>query len=106
MFGCCNLGDGLGLGAKAGQVLRPSMFAGQDHLEGHVAFEADLPGLIHDPHAAMAQHGTDLETRNRRQLRAGRRPRFVSDGLGLPRRACVGSSRVFSTGFSALVDSP
>ena len=49
-------GDGLGLGAEAGQLLpSPACAAGQDHLEGDEAVEPDLPGLVDDAHAAAAQ---------------------------------------------------
>ena len=78
MFGCCKLGDRLGLGAEAGQLLRAGIRAGQDHLQGDDAVQAELPRLVDDAHAAVAQHFQDLVAGDLRQrwrwrLRASRR---------------------------------
>ena len=54
------LGDRLGLAQESGDGLGPGMSAGQDHLDGAGAIEADLPGLIDDAHAAAAQLTEDL----------------------------------------------
>ena len=40
--------------------------AGQDHLEGDEAVEADLPGLVDDAHAAAAELAEDLVARQHR----------------------------------------
>jgi len=45
-------GHGQGLGPKSVQLLLLGVRASQDHLEGHQPVQADLPGLVHDPHAA------------------------------------------------------
>ena len=62
MFGCCELGDGLGLDAEARALVRAGVAAGEDHLEGDEAVELRLPGLVDDAHAAAAQLALNLET--------------------------------------------
>jgi hypothetical protein len=63
---------GFGLDAEPRQGFRPGMVAGQDHLEGDDAVEADLAGLVHNAHAAPAQLAEDLIARHGRQLRRRR----------------------------------
>ena len=46
------IGGRLGLGVEAFDVVLIGELAGQDHLEGDNAVEADLPGLKDDAHAA------------------------------------------------------
>ena len=58
--GVLQAGERRGLGAKAGQVLRAGLEPGQDHLQRHGAIEAELPGLVHDAHAAAAEQPQDL----------------------------------------------
>ena len=49
------LGDRLGLGPEPRELIGRGVGPGQDHLEGDVAVEAELAGLINDAHAAAAQ---------------------------------------------------
>ncbi len=50
--GMVQLGGGLGLDAEAAQGRARGGLPGQDHLEGHLAVEAHLPGPVDDAHAA------------------------------------------------------
>src|SRR5262245_61427233 len=50
--GVVETGRRLGLGAEALHLGWRGQLAGEDHLEGDFPFEADLPGPIHDAHAA------------------------------------------------------
>ena len=57
--------DGLGFArGSAPATSAPACRAGQDHLEGDEALEADLPGLVDDPHAAAAEDLQDLVARH------------------------------------------
>ena len=60
ILGCCELGDGLGLGEEAGCRLGAGMAAAQDHLQSARTVQADLPGLVDHAHAAAAQLAQDL----------------------------------------------
>jgi hypothetical protein len=44
-------GDRFGLDAEAGHLLLAGPVGVQEHLEGHLALELDVPGLEDDPHA-------------------------------------------------------
>ena len=44
--------DRLGLPPKSLEILRRGIFAGQHHLERDDSIQAELPGFVHDPHAA------------------------------------------------------
>ena len=56
--------DGAGLGLEAGQVVWLCTGAGLDHLQRDQALEPEMPRLVHDPHAAGAQHAQDLVARD------------------------------------------
>ncbi len=58
--GVLQAGDGFGLGAKAGQLNVAGVRPGEDHLEGHLALQLDLPRTVHDAHAAPPQLGQDF----------------------------------------------
>src|SRR5262249_54534516 len=47
--------DGLGLALKAGAVFGPGMPASQDHLQRDLTLERELPGAVHNAHAAAAE---------------------------------------------------
>jgi hypothetical protein len=68
-----HLGDGFGFGAEAGQVLRAGVHARQHHLQRHQPIQAQLPRLIDDPHAAVADHLEDFEAGDVRQGGGGQR---------------------------------
>ena len=70
--GVLELGDGLGLGQEAGGGDGVGVGAGQDHLQGAGAVQADLPGLVDDPHAAAAQLALDLVAGDGRRGAVGR----------------------------------
>ncbi len=82
------------LGQKARPMDRPSVVAGEDHLQGHQAVELRVPRLVDDAHAAPAQLREDLVIAERRQTRhVGDRSRQVrglsgvgGDGRHLLRR--------------------
>ena len=79
-------GDGAGLGLEASQVVRSCTGAGLDHLQRDQALEPEVPRLVHDPHAAGAQHAQDLVAGDPRPFAAlaavGRSGRL----LRIPRR--------------------
>ena len=87
MFGMVEVGGRLGLGVEALHVGVGGQLAGQDHLEGDDAIEADLPGLVDDAHAAagdLLQQLVVAEIAHRPQrcsvsvgVAAGRRPSLV-----------------------------
>ncbi len=52
--------DRLGLVLEPAELIVAGENAGPDHLEGDGSVEADLAGLVHDPHAAAAQDFSDL----------------------------------------------
>ena len=56
-------GDGLGLVMEAAPFGIVGEDAGFDHLQGHRPVEADLPGLVDDPHAAAAQLAAESRSR-------------------------------------------
>jgi len=58
--GVLQAGDGLGLGAEAGQVRRAGMAARQDHLQRDDAIQLEVPRLVDDTHAALAELAQDL----------------------------------------------
>ena len=62
-------GDRLGLVLEAADLVGRGEPRGPDHLQGHRAIQAELPGLVDDPHAPFAQHS--LATRSRRSSRCG-----------------------------------
>ncbi len=53
-------GDGLGLGAETCQLRLAGVAAGQDHLEGDDAAQLDVPRLVDDTHATLAELAEDL----------------------------------------------
>ncbi len=55
-------GHRLGLDAHAEQPCGFRMGTGQDQLEGHHSVQGDLPGTVHDPHAAPAELSLDDKT--------------------------------------------
>ena len=56
------LGNGLGLGAEAGQLLGAGMYALEDHLQGDRAVQTLLACFIDDAHAAATELTQDLIT--------------------------------------------
>jgi hypothetical protein len=50
--GVMQLGHGLRLAAEAGQLLRPAVRLGQDHLQSDDPAELRVAGLVDDAHAA------------------------------------------------------
>ena len=50
--GMIEIGRRLGLALKALHVVGRGELTGEDHLQGHDAVEAHLPGLVDDAHAA------------------------------------------------------
>ena len=50
----------LAFGEEADHVFGRSVRAAEDHLQGDVASQANLPRLVDDAHAAAAQHLEDL----------------------------------------------
>jgi hypothetical protein len=60
-------GDGLGFRQEARLLGRVGV-AGGEHLEGDGALEGQVPGPVHDAHAAAAKHRLHLVTGNLRQL--------------------------------------
>jgi hypothetical protein len=65
-------GDRLGLPAEAGQFLR-ELDARPHHLQGHDALEPEMPRLVDDAHAAVAEDAQDLVARYVRYRHAGAR---------------------------------
>jgi len=59
-------GNRLGLGAEAGQGVRTGVTAIADHFQRHNAVEPDLPGLVNEAHAALAERLQDLVARHHR----------------------------------------
>ena len=53
-------GDRLGLVLKPAVIIVAGKLGRLDHLQGDRAVEADLTGLVNDPHAALAQHALQL----------------------------------------------
>ncbi len=80
--GVLQAGDGLDLGAEAGQLVRARLRAGQDHLQRDQPTEAQLARLVDDAHAAPAQFPQQLVTGHGRPARR--------QGDGPPR---IGSGR-------------
>ena len=73
MFGWLQPGDGLGLGAEAGQLgRRRRSWPARIILRATSRFEPDLPGLVDDAHAAAADLLQDLVPLDGRQA-GGRR---------------------------------
>ena len=58
--GMVEVGGGLGLGVEPLDVGVVGELAGEDHLEGHGAVQADLPRLVDDPHAAAGDLAEQL----------------------------------------------
>ena len=58
------LSDCLGFRHEADGGLRRGMRTGEDHLESAGAIEPDPPRLVHDAHAAAAEHAEDLVSGN------------------------------------------
>ena len=86
------VGGGLGLGVEPLDVVLIGKLAGQDHLEGDGAVEADLPGLEDDAHAAAGDLTVDLVVAEVAHAVAEGRL-AVATGLAAGRiRAIVGSS--------------
>ena len=71
--------DGLGLGAEAGRLGHAGVAPRQDHLERHLAIEADMPRPVDHAHPAAAELPQDLIAG---QLRARARRRRIA----VPRR--------------------
>ena len=57
-------GDRLGLDAEACQVIHPHLAPADDHLEGDESIQAQLPGLVNDAHAPLAELPHDLVAGN------------------------------------------
>ncbi len=53
--GMIQVGGGFRLDAEPLHVLPVGKPTRQDHLDRHQAVQADLPGLVHDPHAPFAE---------------------------------------------------
>ena len=66
-------GDDLRLGQKPFDRFGPGILAGQDHLEGDQAVQAELARLVDDAHPAPAKLLQDLVTGHPRALEAGGR---------------------------------
>jgi hypothetical protein len=60
--------DGLGLVAEALQVHGPGPSPGEDHLEGDEPVQADLTGLVHHAHPALAKWREHLVARRGRDV--------------------------------------
>jgi hypothetical protein len=92
--GVLKAGDGLGLGAEAGQFVGAGVGAGQDHLEGDQAVQAEVPGLVDDAHAAPAQFPEELVAGDDGAVGGGRLGRLRHERLaragGARRRPAVG----------------
>ena len=58
--GVVEVAGGLGLGVEPLDVGLAGELPGQDHLQGHEAVEAHLPGLVDDAHAAAGDLAEDL----------------------------------------------
>ncbi len=82
-------GDGLGLRLESDGRVPAGVVAGQDHLQRAQPVEPELPGQVHDPHAAAPQLFEDLVAGHDRPgpLRPGRLPR-------LGERQCAGRAGV------------
>ncbi len=71
-------GDGLGLVLEPADLVGGGEPGGLDHLQSHRAVEAELPGLVDDPHAPFAQDALQLvvaevaDAGPGRETRAGR----------------------------------
>jgi hypothetical protein len=74
-----------GLAGEALPLLRAGALVGADHLEGHDAVQAELPGLEDDAHAAAAQLPQHLVALDRRPPggRARRQPPLLAIDQGL-----------------------
>ncbi len=81
------LGGGLGLGVEAFDIAFIGELAGQDHLEGHGAVEADLAGPEDDAHAAAGQLPIDFVIAEVANAAAGSRL-AVGAGLAAGRIRC------------------
>ena len=85
------VGRRLGLGVEALDVGLVGELAGQDHLEGDGAVEADLPGLEDDAHAAAGDLADDLVVAEVADADGGDDPRRLVVGEGP--ESTVASSR-------------
>ena len=65
------IGGRLRLSAKAFDLRFAGELAGENHLESDQTIQADLPGLIHYPHAAMGDFPEQLIIANRENFRFG-----------------------------------
>ena len=63
--GMAELGDGLGLGAKAGEVLGACLLPAADHLHRDHAVQTGLAGQVNHPHAPFAELFQELVAGNR-----------------------------------------
>src|SRR5262245_147146 len=61
----------------------------QNHLESHHALEPDLPCLVHDPHAAVAQYVLNLVAVHGGPSWIDRDAARLRNGLILPSLQCV-----------------
>ena len=64
--------DRFRLAAEPLPLGRPGVRAGQDHLERDRAVQVEVPGLVHDAHAAAADLVNDLVTGHQRRGEVGR----------------------------------
>ena len=58
--------DRLGLPPESFPLMRAGVGAGQRHLEGDEAAQAQVPGLVDHPHSAATEDGLDLVARDLR----------------------------------------
>ena len=68
-------GDRLGLALESLPLGRAGVGAGQHHLQGDEAVQAQVPGPVDDAHAAATEHGLDLVAGDLRQGQLLRRRR-------------------------------
>ncbi len=61
-------GDRLGLDAESGQKIRIRVAPADDHLEGNQAIQANLAGLVDDPHPSLAERLEELVAGNLREI--------------------------------------